>query len=141
MIIRIADKSLDVNHIAKMLVELDKIHHDAAPDRFPLLSITKRKNDIIELVKTGYIFLAEKNSQIVGFASVIKKGDSLLIEHLFVEPKFRHQNIATQIVEKIFDSFPDKEIFTTAFAFNKEAIEFYKCFFELSSVVFRKPRK
>lgn len=141
MLIRIADESLDINHVAEMLVELDKIHHDAAPDRFPLLPIAKRKNDIIEIIKTGYIFFAEKNSQIVGFASVIKKGDSLLIEHLFVEPKFRHQNIATKIVMKIFDSFPEKEIFTTAFAFNKDAINFYKSFFELSSMVFRKPRK
>lgn len=136
--IKVANQSVNLEHLALLLVELDKIHHNASPKQFPLFSLERRKADIQRIFDQGYIFYAENNSQILGFASILIKENSLVIEHLYVKPEFRHNKIGTEIIENIFSAFPDKEIFTTAYAFNTQAINFYDNFFELSSLVFKR---
>ena len=81
---------------------------------------------------------AEQNAQIIGFASVIAKGEDLVIEHLFVQPEFRLRKVATQLIEGIHTEFPNKEIFASVYAFNSAAIKFYEKLFKLSSLVFRR---
>ncbi|MBS0622705.1 MAG: GNAT family N-acetyltransferase [Verrucomicrobia bacterium] len=122
-------------------MELDQIHHQASPERFPLHSLERRKADIVKLFAQDHLFYAEDRSQIIGFASVVKRKDALVIEHLYVEPEFRHQKVATKIVEKIFEKIPDKEIFASVYAFNSPAIKFYDQLFELSSLVFKRSKQ
>ncbi|MCC5833089.1 MAG: GNAT family N-acetyltransferase [Chlamydiales bacterium] len=137
--IKIAKQSIDVDldQLAAMLCKLDKIHHKAAPERFPIFNLEKRKNDLKNIIAHGSIFYAEKELQIIAFASVISKGDKLVIEHLYVEPAFRLKKIATKIVDKILAEFPNKEIFASVYAFNSEAIKFYEKTFSLSSLIFK----
>ncbi len=138
--IKIADDPVDVDidRLVLLLCNLDKIHHEAAPERFPLHSLEQRKEDIQKIFGHGCVFYAEYGSQIIGFASVLEKGDALVIEHLFVKPEFRLNKVATKLVESIFAKFPAKEIFTSVYAFNSEAIKFYEKLFKLSSLVFKR---
>lgn len=138
--IKLANQSVNLEHLDLLLVELDEIHHKASPNQFPLFSLEKRKTDLRKVLDNGYIFYAERDSQIIGFASVIKKEKALVIEHLYVKPEYRHKKVGTQIIENIFSAFSDQEIFTTAYAFNDAAINFYVNLFELSSLVFKKKR-
>ncbi|PJD96485.1 MAG: hypothetical protein CK425_05805 [Parachlamydia sp.] len=116
------------------------MHHQSAPERFPLYSLEKRKEDILKILEQGYLFYAKFHSQIVGFASVLRKKESFMIEHLYILPEHRHKKIATKIVESIFKKFLNQEIFASVYAFNSEAIEFYKALFELSSLVFKRKK-
>lgn len=138
--IKIANEcnDVDIDRLVPLLCNLDKIHHEAAPDRFPLHSFDQRKNDLKKFFDHGCIFYAEDDSQIIGFASVLKKGDALVIEHLFVKPEFRLNKVATNLVESIFAKFPRNEIFASVYAFNSEAVQFYEKLFKLSSLVFRR---
>lgn len=138
--IKVANQSANLEDFASLLLELDIIHHVASPNQFPLFSLEKRKADLRKVLDNGYIFYAERDSQIIGFASVIKKEKGLVIEHLYVKAEYRHKKVGTQIIENIFSAFPDQEIFTTAYAFNDVAINFYDNLFELSSLVFKKKR-
>jgi len=138
--IKFAQEPLNIDRLATLLIELDEIHHKAAPERFPLYSLEKRKEDIQKIYEHGYLFYAEYNSQIIGFASAIKRKDALMIEHLYIQPGFRRKHLATKLVEKIFEKFPDKEIFASVYAFNSDAAKFYGKKFELSSLVFRKSK-
>ncbi len=134
-------KDIDVNHLALLLTELDQIHHRAIPERFPLFSLKRRKEDILKIIDQGYFFYAVINSEIIGFASVFKRKDALIIEHLYVQPDARHKKIGTKIIESIFEKFPQQEIFASVYAFNSEAIKFYQSVFELSSLVFKRKMK
>ena len=138
--IHIANKCdhVDINQLAHLLCDLDKIHHEVAPDRFPLYSLDQRKEYLQTIFDRGCIFYAEQNSQMIGFASVLKKGDALIIEHLFVKPEFRLNHIGKELVESIFSKFPTIEIFASVYAFNYGAIHFYEKFFNLSSLIFRR---
>ncbi len=130
--------NLNIDRLAFLLTELDKIHNEAESEKFPLFSLEKRKKDILKILEDGYLFYAEFQSQIIGFASILKRKESLLIEHLYVQTEFRHKKIGTKMVEDIFKHFPDKEIFASVYAFNSEAIKFYDSLFKLSSLVFKK---
>lgn len=143
MIIKVATQPDDINldQVVLLLSKLDRIHHESAPERFPLFPLDQRKQDLISLFKKGCIFYVEDEVQVIAFASVINKGESLLIEHLFVEPEFRLQKIATKLIEAILSKFPNKEIFASAYAFNTDAIQFYQKLFKLSSLVFKKDDK
>jgi ribosomal protein S18 acetylase RimI-like enzyme len=134
-------EDIDVCHLAVLLTELDQIHHQAVPERFPLFSVKKRKEDILKMQDQGFLFYAESHSQIIGFASVLKCKDALMIEHLYVQPKARHKKIGTKIVERIFEKFPQQEIFASVYAFNSDAIKFYQSIFELSSLVFKRKKQ
>lgn len=131
-------RDVDVSRLAFLLTELDQMHHQAVPERFPLFSFEKRKEDILKMLDQGHLFYAVINSQIIGFASVSKRKDALMIEHLYVQPDARHKKIGTKIVQCIFEKFPKQEIFVSVYAFNSNAIKFYQSIFELSSVVFKK---
>ena len=131
----------DVGRLALLLLELDKIHNESAPERFPLHSLETRKEDLKKILDCGYIFYAQNGSEVVAFASLLNKENALVLEHLFVKPEYRLQSIATTLIKNIFEEFSDREIFTTAYAFNSQAIKFYSNFFELSSLVFKKNQK
>lgn len=139
MMIKIAAKveDVDIDRLTLMLLDLDKIHHSAAPSRFPLFVFEKRKQDLEKIFEHGHIFYAEGDSQIMGFASVIHKNEKLWIEYLYVQPECRLKKVGAQITKKIFESFPDKEIFASVYAFNDDAIKFYKKMFVLSSLIFK----
>ena len=63
--------------------------------------------DIQQIVTQGYVFYVEIGSQIVGFASVLKKENALVIEHLYVKPEFRLKRVGAELIEHIFQSFPE----------------------------------
>lgn len=142
LIIHLAQEpsDVDIDRVAFLLIELDKIHHQSAPERFPSYSLEKRKEDIRKILEQGYLFYAVCHSQIIGFASVLKRKEALMIEHLYIQPEFRHKKIATKVVESIFEKFPNQEIFASVYAFNSEAIKFYGNLFELSSLVFKRKK-
>ena len=130
--------SFDVDRLVFLLMELDKVHNQASPEKFPLFAMEKRREDILKILDQGYLFYAKIHNQIVAFASVLKKKDALIIEYLFVLPEYRHKKIGTKLVKNIFAKFPNQEIFVSVYAFNEEAIKFYEPLFALSSLVFKK---
>lgn len=138
--INLANESTRLDQIVTLLLELDKIHHDKMPSRFPLYSSEKRLDDLRCILNKGSIFYVEDLGKIIAFASVIKKGESLVIEHLYVQKEHRYHGIATSLVNFIFEQFPDDDIFVSVYAFNQDAIKFYEKFFSLSSLIFKKNR-
>ncbi len=84
--IRVANQSANLEDFALLLLELDSIPHLASPTQFPLFSLEKRKADLRKVFDNGYIFYAERDSQIMGFASVIKKEKVLVtcVLNLFI---------------------------------------------------------
>lgn len=128
----------DVSQVAQMLCSLDKMHHEHDPSRFPLFSFEQRKKDVLDIAGAGYLFYAQFNENFVGFATVSKKAHSLMIDHLYVESAFRHKHVGTKLVTCIFDTFQGQDIFTSVYAFNAEALNFYQTLFEMSSVVFKR---
>jgi GNAT superfamily N-acetyltransferase len=138
MIKLLQEPTHNIEQLARLLMELDKIHHEFAPERFPLFFLEQRMEQILLLFRDGFLFYAEHGSETIGFASVLKRKEALIIEHLYVRPEFRQQKIGTRLVQFIFDYFPEREIFASAYAFNGDAIQFYAKLFEPSSLVFKR---
>ncbi len=55
--------------------------------------------------KTDFIFIAEENSEIVGFviANYNPNFSKAIIENIFVKPEFRGQNIGKKLLESLLD--------------------------------------
>ena len=127
----------DVGELVSMLLALDQLHHSTAPNRFPMFSFEKRKQDIEKLIEQGSIFYAEQDTQILGFASVVQKNEKYWIEWLYVAPEFRLKKVATKLCQHIFAHYLEKEVFVSVQAFNHEATKFYQKLFILSSLTFK----
>lgn len=129
----------DLERLSFLLRELDVLHHQVNHVRFNIRSRNQCKIELVKILENGCIYCAKTRSEIVGFASVIQKEDYLLIEHLFVEKKFRRKKIASLLVKSVCEHNLGKEIRVSVYAFNREAISFYENFFVLSSLIYRKP--
>ncbi len=137
--IKIADSETDKNILAALIMELDLIHHNAAPERFPLFSLEQRKHFISQTIDNGYVFYIQNDSEIIGLATVVKKTENrFLIEQIFLKKIFRSQGLGKKLIKKIFCYLQKGEVFASVYSFNTEAINFYSNLFELSSIVFRK---
>lgn len=141
MKIRIAEKP-DIPQIESLLYQVQKVHSDKRPDLFTVGSKKYTSEELEELMSDGTrpIYVAEENSQILGYAFCIyqksqshslNKIKTLYIDDLCVSETARGQKIGTKLYQFVLDIARKAgcyNITLNVWACNEAAMKFYeKC--------------
>lgn len=127
-----ADDAVSVHRLLGLIADL---HREGRPDMFPNLKSKYSLEEVIQRLSENDngVFVAVCNQQTVGyiFCDILKEGigETLYIDDLCVDPDFRHQGIATALMDYACLYGREKncrQLMLNVWEFNSSAVAFYE---------------
>lgn len=132
----------DIEGILKLLLQIDKIHHDARPDIFKGPAYKYNEDELKELFKnekTPVFVYVDENENVLGHAFCVCKQEidhnvltdikTLYIDDICVDENIRGQNIGKSLYDYVVNFAKDNDFYNitlNVWECNPGALEFYK---------------
>ena len=132
----------DIDGILKLLLQIDKIHHEARPDIFKGPAYKYNGEELKELFKnekTPVFVCVDENENVLGHAFCVCKQEidhnvltdikTLYIDDICVDEKVRNQQIGKSLYDYVIDFAKENDFYNVTlnvWECNPGAIEFYK---------------
>lgn len=132
----------DIDGILKLLLQIDKIHHDARPDIFKCPAYKYNEEELKELFKdekTPVFVYVDENENVLGHAFCVCKQEidhnvltdikTLYIDDICVDKNIRGQNIGKSLYDYVVNFAKENDFYNitlNVWECNPGAIEFYK---------------
>lgn len=132
----------DIDDVLPLLLQVHKVHSDKRPDLFKVGAKKYTRDELLDLISKRDdrpIFVAIKNSHVVGYAFTIKQENknsnnmndikTLYIDDLCVDSHSRGLHIGTLLYKKVLEFAKNNDFYNVTlnvWACNTDAINFYK---------------
>ncbi|MGF1722373.1 GNAT family N-acetyltransferase [Vibrio kyushuensis] len=135
-----AAQMADIESLNDLMFELHNEHHLACPEFFKTAHEIEQEKSIARYLDDPecLVFVAKADEKIVGFitghfcelvSSVSKPVQMGSIDELYVDSKYRHQNIANRLCTTLNQRFKEYgvvQVFVEVWEFNSAAQKFYQ---------------
>lgn len=129
MEIRHVNDKDDINYIYdELYMELIKHHIKLNPDYQKCFEDTIGLVNIVEIIKSDYTYIAVNNDELIGIIIGIPNEDCVLINALYVVPKYRRLGIATKLMNKFIKDYGEEDLKLLVMVENGDLVEFYEKF-------------
>lgn len=129
MEIRHVNDKDDINYIYdELYMGLIKYHVRLNPDYQKCFEDTIELVNIVELIKSDYTYIAVNNDELIGIIIGIPNEDCILINSLYVIPKYRRLGVATRLMKQFIKDYGEEDLKLLVMVENGYLVEFYERF-------------
>lgn len=129
MEIRHVNDKDDIDYIYdKLYMGLIKHHVRLNQDYQKCFEDTIGLVNIVELIKSNYTYVAVNNGELIGIIIGIPNEDCILINALYVIPKYRRLGVATRLMKQFIKDYGEEDLELLVMVENGYLVEFYERF-------------